>query len=421
MPRSFFSRMVPVVALLAGFAAVRAATTIVTSPAKPPAATPAQTSAATSGLAATRTKANAKPAPAVQPAWIVDTGEIEGAKFMIARPLHWNKRLLLLAHGYRAEDRPLVADLFPEQLAYRTLLEEGWIVAKTSYRRNGIIVADAIMDLDFLRDHIAAQFGAPDRTIVEGESMGGLIGTLIAERESDLDEAGRYRFHGVIAIGAALSVQERGRGVSLSLVPRMPLLFVSNQSELEGPQGYVENPRARSLRPEERPALFRIARDGHVNVNQAERLAALRVINEWLDTGDRSALPSPANGQRFYDATVKPEPEPSHVAMHADARGFETHVTEVSAVYGNVALDAQAADFAAAGIEPKTLFLLRVGEQTWKVLYGHDFGDAPKGEWVAFPNADGFTWLARNYGDAAATAGLKSGSTASVSKLDDAP
>src|SRR5258707_4017357 len=84
---------------------------------------------------------------AAAPVFTTETGEIEGAKFTLLRPHTWNNRVLLLAHGLRDADRPLVADLFPEHLAYRALLDEGWIIAKTSYRRNGVIVADAIKDL----------------------------------------------------------------------------------------------------------------------------------------------------------------------------------------------------------------------------------------------------------------------------------
>ncbi len=93
----------------------------------------------------------------------IETGEIGGAKFPFARPALWNRNILLLAHGHRAEDRPLVADLFPEQLSRKALLDEGWIIAKTSFRRNGIIIVDAIADLDALRANIAERLGPPNR------------------------------------------------------------------------------------------------------------------------------------------------------------------------------------------------------------------------------------------------------------------
>lgn len=349
------------------------------------------------------------------PAITLETGEIDGAKFTLASPIHWNQRVLLLAHGFREADRPLVADLFPEHLAYKTLLEEGWIVAKTSYRRNGTIVTDAIADLDALRAHIEKKFGPPERVLLEGESMGGLIVTLMAERDS----AEPKPYAGAIAIGAALQVKEDGASRGLSLQPQIPLLFLTNQSELDGPRTYVTT----KLRPtdyaaELRPALFRVSRDGHVNVNQRERLAALRAVNLWLDSS-RAALPSPPSGTTFFDATVAPEPQPSKVMPHTDGRGFDARVIEVSAVFGNAFFNAQPADFATAGIAPMTWFQLTTHGQTYRVRYGHDFGDVKRGEWIAFPNADGFTWLARNYGDAAATARLTLGDIVSIQRYDE--
>ena len=346
------------------------------------------------------------------PAFTLETGTIDGAKFTLARPTFWNQRVLLLAHGFRDADRPLVADLVPDHLAYKTLLDEGWIIAKTSYRRNGLVVADAIADLDALRAHIAQKFGSPERVIVEGESMGGLIVTLMAERDPGL-------YAGAVAIGAALQVREEGPNVGLRPQPQIPLLFLTNQSEFDAPLAYVTS----RLRPTDypvnlRPALFRVARDGHVNVNQRERLAALRALNAWLDAG-RAALPAPRSGTTFFDATVPVAPQPSKVAMLTDARGFVTRVIEVSGNYGNVYLDAQPADFAAAGIAPMTWFQLVTRGQSYRVRYGHDFSDVKRGEWIAFPNADGFTWLARNYGDAAATAHLALGDAVTIRRYDD--
>ena len=357
---------------------------------------------------------------AAAPASTVETGEIAGAKFTLLRPAHWNTRVLLLAHGLRDADRPLVADLFPEHLAYRTLLDEGWIVAKTSYRRNGIIVADAIADLDALRAHIEQKFGTPDRVLLEGESMGGLIVTLMAER----DRANPPLYHGAVAIGAALSLRENSSAVGVSLQPHVPLIFLTNQSELEGPRSYVQS-RARpaDFAADLRPALLRVSRDGHVNVNQRERLAALRALNDWIDQGSPASALAKAgfpmvNG--FPDATIPAEPIPTHVTAFADARGFEARVTEVSGNYGNVEFIAQPNDFVTAGIPPGEWFQLIARGQTFRVRYGKDFSSVKRGEWVAFPNADGYFWLARNYGDAAATAKIAVGDTVTIRRYDDA-
>jgi pimeloyl-ACP methyl ester carboxylesterase len=345
-------------------------------------------------------------------ATLLETGDIAGAKFTLARPPpppQWNGRLLLVAHGYRDAKAPLVADLFPEQLATRTLVDEGWIVAKTSYRRNGLVIADGLADLDALLGHITQTHGTPTRVLLEGESMGGLIVTLAAERAPAL-------YAGAIAIGAALSIKEPGSSLAPSTKPQIPLLFLTNQSELEGPAAYVAAAAAHTP-PALRPVLFRVSRDGHVNVNQRERLVAIQALEAWLDSGpDR--LPAPAAGAAAFDATVLATPVASLVTRDADAAGFTARITEVSAIYGNVFINAQPADFAAAGIAPKTHFQLGARGQTYRVFYGGDFNDVPRGDWVTFPNADGFFWLSRNWANAAATANLSLGDTVSIRRLD---
>ena len=62
-------------------------------------------------------------------------------------------------------------------------MKQGWIVAMSSYRREGLIVADAIKDVNNLRNLICNQRGYPYWVILEGRSMGGAISTYIAEME----------------------------------------------------------------------------------------------------------------------------------------------------------------------------------------------------------------------------------------------
>ena len=347
----------------------------------------------------------------------LETGEIDGAKFAIARPARWNGSLLLIAHGLRDDTAPLVADLNPDHLAYRTLRDEGWMIAKTSYRRNGVIIADAVTDLDNLRAHIATTYGTPKRVLVEGDSLGGLIATLIAERP-----AGDFPlYHGCVAVGAALSAREPGATLGLNFGTQLPLIFLTNRSELTGPKNYLVPPAElpREHRPHT-PVIFRVARDGHVNVNQHERLAALRALNTWLDLGP-SSLPQPADGADYFDATHEPVPQPSQVVFDADRRGFTARVTEVTAIYGNIALNAQPADFAAAGIAPNAWFKVTAHDQSRRVLLGAGFSAVKRGDWVAFPNADGFFWLARHFENAAKTAALQVGDEVRIRSYDKAP
>ncbi len=359
--------------------------------------------------------ASTRSAPATRTLPPLDEGELEaGAKFAIARPIAWNGSVLLIAHGLRAETDPLVADLNPDHLAYRTLRSEGWIIAKTSYRRNGMIIADAVADLENLRAHIANTYGEPKRVIVEGDSMGGFIAAIIAEQPP-----GDFpKYHGCVAIGAALSARESNGSLGINLGTQLPLILLTNRSELTGPKAYVTplTPFPRETRTVQ-PVLFRVSRDGHVNVNQHERLTALRALNDWLDRGPTS-LPKPADGAEFFDATHTPEPQPSLVTFDADRRGFTTRVTEVTAVYGNIAIDAQPADFASAGIARNAWFQITAHDENRRVMYGRDFSAVKRGEWIAFPNADGFFWLARNFENAAKTADLQVGDEIRIRAYD---
>jgi pimeloyl-ACP methyl ester carboxylesterase len=338
----------------------------------------------------------------------LDTGEIEGARFTIARPASWNRCVLLVAHGFRDQSAPLVADLNPRHLAYRTLLDEGWIVAKTSYRRNGLILRDAITDLENLRAHIARNCGEPQITILEGDSMGGAIVTLMAEQFSD-------HYQGAVAVGAALQVREPGGTLAFNLQSRIPLVFLANRSELDGPRHYLAAPFDRPVPP----VLLEVARDGHVNVNQRELLVAIRAVRTLID-GQPLALPRVAGAPGWFDATRPADPGPSQVRLLNDG-GFEARVIEVTAIDGNAILNVQPLDLARAAIAPGTRFDLTAKGRTFRVVYGRDFTSAPRGGWVAFPDADGFLLLARNSDNAAATAGLAEDDTVVIHRvLDDA-
>jgi pimeloyl-ACP methyl ester carboxylesterase len=315
------------------------------------------------------------------------TGELGAARYTIARPEKWNRHLLLHAHGFRPEGEPLKATLDPTAGSYARLLQEGWIVATTSYRRNGLIVRDAIADLGALRDHIELSEGTPSLVLLIGESMGGAIVTLMAENEPQ-------RYHGALAIGAALDARDPTYPVALTHRPKIPLLFLSNQSEVAGPAAYVEQAADGPVAP----ALWTVARDGHVNVNQDERTLALEGLIAWITTNQI---------ERRRDATVLAALPKSEAAVADGAARGE--VSSVTANHGNIFTNFRPADFAALGIERGCDFELAAGGRTWRVRYGGDYDDVPPGGWVAFERAEGVILIARNRDNAAETAGVKKG------------
>ncbi len=235
----------------------------------------------------------------------------------------------MIAHGLRPESAALDGSLDIERPAYANLLAKGWMLAISSYRRNGIIIKDAIEDLDLLRNHIVQIHGEPARTLVMGNSMGGAIGTLIAETHyADFD--------GILAIGAALGTgkQQEARGFNHS--PRIPILFLTNQSELQGPQEYLQRAGIAPVAP----ALWRVNRDGHVNVNDAERLAALQALDQFVENGQIDRDKNGTIAGSFSASTAKFSTE-----------GVIGVITSISANYGNIFTAFVAEDLQRLGIK----------------------------------------------------------------------
>lgn len=300
----------------------------------------------------------------------LETGTLEaGAAYAVAVPENWSGRLLLLAHGLRDEAEPLHAHLFPERGLTRALLADGWIVALTSYRRNGVIVRDAIIDLENLRAHVARTHGRPRRTYLMGDSMGGLIVTRIAERHPE-------NYAGAVAVGAALHMSETGSSM-LNRQPRLPLLYLSNRSEITGPQRYAEAAKSAAFPP----VLWIVARDGHVNVNPAERLAALAALENWVESGPRPP--------EHRNATHAPQPGPSRAEFLADGSA-QGRVTFTHPVYASFILELQPADFTRLGIRSGDRFKLHHAGRTHELRYTED-PEYSGGGSVAGPEPEGFT------------------------------
>jgi hypothetical protein len=169
-------------------------------------------------------------------------------------------------------------------IIYMFYNQTGWLVGMTSYRRDGRIVKEAIDDINILRDYVVDKIGIilsnlsslflsllllsfivqlfiftftgePSLCILEGRSMGGAIVTLISERYPE-------RYQGIVAIGAALLVEEKENPIDFTYKPVVPLLFLTNQSELGPIQDYMKN--CRKLHEEDKddtvvqPALWEV-------------------------------------------------------------------------------------------------------------------------------------------------------------------
>jgi pimeloyl-ACP methyl ester carboxylesterase len=121
------------------------------------------------------------------------TGTLDGAKYEIDMPRTWNGTLLLFSHGYRAA-QPVPPDLAPVQTDAQdaptgavatALLNKGYALAGSAYATNGWAVADGVTAGEQLHDFFVQKVGRPDRTYVWGESLGGLISEMLAEKHPD--------------------------------------------------------------------------------------------------------------------------------------------------------------------------------------------------------------------------------------------
>jgi hypothetical protein len=91
---------------------------------------------------------------------------------------------------------------------------------------------------------------------------------------------------------------------------------------------------------------------------------------------------------------------PASVADFKDRGAYGT-VIMVEPPFGNVQTSFVESDLRSLGIAPGTSFQLRFRQNTFDVLLGEDFGDVPRGEWVAFFSPEGTLTLARNLASAA--------------------
>lgn len=327
-----------------------------------------------------------------------------GARGRLAIPANWNGRLLIIAHGFIPAGRPLYAgfDAAADPM-YRPLLDEGWCVAATSYRRNGLVLRDGAADVEELRRLVAARLGRPpDAVFVEGSSMGGFIVALLAENPP------HPSYRGALALGAALDISReldpKEEVPTLAARPRFPVLFLSNRDEAAGPADYTHR-----ANPAANAAVWTVVRDGHVNLNRQEISTAFAALRRWAEDGGKI--------EPTRDGTLPaPEPPPT-VVFAADGLSATGRVLAVDPAYGNFTMDFRPADLARLGLKRGDTAVLRVGNAENvaaaaenRVLLGTTFDDVKQGEWVCFPTADGHTLVCRNFADAAGSTGATVGS-----------
>ena len=287
----------------------------------------------------------------------------------------WNGKLLLYNHGMRFPPRPLSSALPLRSKHYRRWLQDGWMVASSSFRRQGMIVREAIEDSAALYNTIVNRFGKPRRTLLLGESMGATISLLMVESEP-------LKYHGAIAVSIGSSGDSQ-YPIARSYNPEAPLLFLCNSNETSAVLEYLHGASEAPVLP----AFWWIDRVGHVKLSSDELIAALEGLEKWIERG---------HIEHFKNATIDPPP-PASRASFADG-GAYGHLVSIDPAYGNATSDLVKADFDRLGIALGDPFEIRIKGKRYRSKLGQNYWEYETGEWFTMLDANGFTSIGVNYG-----------------------
>jgi pimeloyl-ACP methyl ester carboxylesterase len=125
---------------------------------------------------------------------IACAGELNGARYRVELPRTWNGTLLIFSHGYRqAHDVPapvnatvdLSAQDAPTEEVAKALLAKGYALAGSGFRSEGWATSEGVTAAEDLHRWFADKVAQPRRVYVWGESLGGLITEMIAEKHPD--------------------------------------------------------------------------------------------------------------------------------------------------------------------------------------------------------------------------------------------
>jgi pimeloyl-ACP methyl ester carboxylesterase len=123
-------------------------------------------------------------------------GETAGALWEVIRPDAWNGDLVLLMQGTSPPGTPPTLRnplQWQVQPAIDGLLERGFGVALSSYRKSGGAVVEGTLDTRIAQAAFTSRFGKPNATYLWGWSMGGAIGHQLVEQ-------GASRYAGFLSV-----------------------------------------------------------------------------------------------------------------------------------------------------------------------------------------------------------------------------
>jgi pimeloyl-ACP methyl ester carboxylesterase len=167
-------------------------TPIATEPASPSAGTAIATGAvAPDGRSYVITNPRFDPLPGARARY----GVLAGAAYEVEVPANWNGELVLYAHGFTGND-PIVFVQMPPLRQY--FIQHGFAWAASSSATSGYNPDQLLRDTLALRDWFSQNVGTPQRTYIDGTSMGGHVVVSAMEQHPELF-AGGFSECGVVA------------------------------------------------------------------------------------------------------------------------------------------------------------------------------------------------------------------------------
>lgn len=118
-------------------------------------------------------------------------GVLDGAPFYVRVPAGWNGTLLLFAHGYgrRVEPYVPVTPAYNDRAQEEHFLRLGYALAGSAYASAGWAVKEGIRDTLALHAWFSTRFGAPQRTVLWGRSLGSIVTLRSIEDHPDAYDA----------------------------------------------------------------------------------------------------------------------------------------------------------------------------------------------------------------------------------------
>jgi len=126
-----------------------------------------------------------------------------GAPYWIAIPEHWNRVLVMHAHGGPEIEAPTLTRSAEDLERWAVVVKAGYAWAGSAYRRGGYGVTMAAEDVERLRRLFVHRFGQPRRTLLHGQSYGGGVAAKAAELYGPVPGA-RAAYDGVLITSGVL-------------------------------------------------------------------------------------------------------------------------------------------------------------------------------------------------------------------------